>query len=1154
MHDSSFIDARYQVLRTIGSGGMGVVYLVVDTRRSNQILALKLLRNVEDEAALENFRAEFRTMRGVVHPHIPSVFDFGALTGFKNGYYFTSEFVDGKPLSQITPVWTPEQLRSALVCLCRALAFLHSRGLLHRDIKPDNVLARLNSQGEFTLLKLVDFGLASRVNSAEVTGETGGTLDFMAPELFSSGQASVATDLYALGVLMYRLAVGRMPFTDEEALAGARSRTKREMPNPLRFRPDLPVGLADVILSLIQANPADRPASARHTIALLNERDGTNFDYESPETRRSYISSSGSVTNIEAREVLAELRDSLKNKVQPDNLLIRARAGLGRTRMLKEFAVELTLAGFKTRVVTQLREIPPKSQCGDVLLIPDAEALPLNRISELLAAPECRDCVWIVAGAFSQGVPEPFARWRQISLQPLAEAGVAEFIKSTFPDSNFPPDFVRKMLGHTLGYPSALEAALDELVKSERLRIGLFGWELLPGRWSLPVHRHIEELVRDALRELPECARTFLNTLACSLRPVPHSVAIGLFSSEPAVFPDILIRNIAEMGWIHESPQGLNICRDAIKLLLHAKLSTEERRAAHAMLYRLWSSADDADEESKTEALLFHDFLSGAFKTPPERAGELLEGALLRGRTAWVRKLLEESRALVPPSHRNIVLISSSRLEYIEGDLTKAVELLGGLVDQGNAPPTPENLIYLSRYAALLEKLGESDRAESILRNCRSLVGDSCRDAAGPVFGTLAWIHFKRGDGEQARELAEEGLVRVRQDSNDAGFALLLNTVGALAFYRGDSDVARTYWHRCLEVLEGLGDKRGVANMYNNLGVLAAQSGDRLRARSLWERCAEISKEIDDVHRLAGIYNNLGVDALETGALREAEEYYLKSLALFRKLENTREQVETLSNLGELAYHRADYTRAQAYLKEAVKLAEAIGDQESQLEPMIYMGKLLSTLEALEDAENVLTEAQRLSSSLGTRKSEGQAWEGLASLFARRGEHDKAIEAVERAQVLMANEADPLALINLHLTHCRIAAESGHDEDVRARLEAARKVAEIKWDPYSAARTQMIAVFYAGEKLEGSDKQVALRKVSVYPYLAWRFHWGLARQHAAEGQLKRALEEFGKAISILKSIAAKLPEEQQDVYLKAPQILRFKEEVVALRTAMKKDD
>lgn len=1148
MQDSTSIESRYQILRTIGVGGMGVVYLVVDTRRGNQIMALKTLKGLHDESAIESFRAEFRNIRGVIHPHIPEVFDFGALPKDQGGYYFTSEFVDGKPLDQLTKEWQPDQLRTVLVSLCRALAFLHSRGLLHRDIKPDNVLGRFNLKGEFTTLKLVDFGLAGQHEM--LFEDAGGTLDYMAPEVIQTGQSSVASDLYALGMLMYRIAVGRLPFDGDDAVAKAQIRTKQEAPHPLRFRPDLPIGLADVIAALVQINPEDRPRSARHVIAMLNERDGFTHDYETAETRKAYISSSGMVTNAVARVELAAQKRTLIEGGRPENLLIAAEPGLGKTRLLKDFAVELTLNGITSRVIHNSRELPAPGNCPDVLLIIDADTLPIEKLREIASTASCSKCWWIIAGGFERGIPEWMSEWKILRLAPLDSSGIDEFVCSTFPDNTFPTDFRKRLLGQTLGYPSALEAALEELVTSDFLRIGLMGWELMPGRWKLPIHEHVAKAINAKLERLSECSRSVLSCLACSLSPLPYNVIKNVIAPNQCTTSQMILDDITATGWTETGEHGIELTHQAVNMFISSQIADYERRSLHAVMHRFWSIAADVNEEARSEELLFHDFLSGMFKTNVSDTERILEDAIRKGKLVWARKLIETSKRDAPESHRLVLKTALSRIEYTEGDFNRAAILLGEITNQGSIPVTRHNLALLSRYANLREKLGHAEEAEEILTRCLDLLDENTSQAAGSVYGTLAWISFKRGDGERARVLAEEGLVHLRSDSTDAGFALILNTVATLAFYRGDTDVAKAYWQRALEVYEALADRKGIANMYNNLGVLAAQAGDRLRARNLWERCVEISKEIDDVHRLAGIYNNLGIDSLETGHLREAEEFYLKALSLFRRMESPREQAEILSNLGELAYQRADFPRAQAYLNEAVKQSSEIGDQESQLEPLIYMGRLLLALEDIEQSEKVLNNVQEIAATIGTRKAEGQAWEGLASLFARRNEFERAFAASERARELLADEADPLALLHLHLTRCQIAADSGKQDVVGDELLQAHKVADTKWDPYTAARTQLTESFYAGISIEPAKWQVALRKLSIYPDLLWKFHWATGRQFARAGQAKRALDEYGRGVAVLKAIATRLPETQQGQFLHAPHILKFRQEAVELRKSL----
>lgn len=1147
MHDLTLIDSRYQVLRTIGSGGMGVVYLAVDSRRGNQIVALKLATAASRDES-EGFQSEFRNIRGVLHPHIPQVFDFGALPDAQNTHYFTCEFVDGKPLDNLTDNWTPEQLRFALVALCRALAFLHSRNLLHRDIKPENVLAKLDAAGNFSVLKLVDFGLAGDDAHAD-NGDPAGTIDYMAPELLRSNKSSVATDLYALGMLLYRVATGRFPFEGENPLSVAQQRAQYEAPHPLRFKPELPVGIADVIASLIKIKPEERPQSARHVVAMLNERDGCDFDYETPETRKAYISSSASITHLETREWLAQEKLALLAGKSPRDVVVNGSPGLGRTRLLKEFASELTMAGLQVRLIAGLSDLPHPNRLPQVVFVPDAHQLTeadFQYLREKIPGKRW----WIVAGSFNPNVPTWFDNFHHITLEPLDQEGIRNFISVTFPDNKFPHDLDERLLGITLGFPSALESALEELLQAGQLRIGLQGWEILPGRWNFPIHHHTVRAVKERIAALSSCAQRALAALCCSQVPLPGEFHSSFSGVQCANAPKTVAEELAAQKWVSLIGENYAVEFDAVRQVVIASLTDDEKRELHAALYRLWKNATHLKPELREQEIAFHDCLARLFETSPEELDRVVSQAIREGKLAWARNFIEPSLDFAPLLHRDQLLILLSKIEYTEGDIAVAAKLLGEVVANGRAEVKPENISLLARYAALQEKLGATDLAEEILKRCYDQLTPDRDEAAGPVYGTLAWIAFKRGDAERARKLAEEGLVRIAPNSADPGYALLLNTVATLAFYRGDNDVARVYWQRCLEVNEAIGDRKGIANMFNNLGVLAAQSGDRLRARTLWERCAEIAKEIDDIHRLAGIYNNLGIDSLETGELRGAEEYYLKSIVLFRRMNSPREEAEILSNLGELAFHRADYPRAMAFLQSSAKIAAQNGDQEGQIEPLVYLGKLLLTLEQTENAEAILTGAQELAAAVGSRKGEGQAWEGLAMIRARRRDFTSANEAVAHAKILLSDDVDPLALLHLHLTRCQIAADEQNDKLVVEALHDARTVADTKWDPYTAARTQLAAVLFAGESLDPAEWTMTLRKLSVYPDFLWKFHWATARKLVTSGQIKKALEEFGRGIAVLKSISSRLPDQQRDAYLKAPHIARFKDEAVQLRQSL----
>ncbi|MBU0691889.1 serine/threonine-protein kinase [bacterium] len=1155
MPNQALLDSRYRILRTIGSGGMGVVYLVVDTSKENKIMALKISSTGHDPYSADEFKSEFRSIRGVQHPHIPEVYDFGMLAERDNALYFTTEFIDGQPLNKLNSEWTPEQLREILVSLCRALAFLHSRSLLHRDIKPENVLGRLDENGRFTLLKLVDFGLAAISNKQ--SGELSGTLDYLAPEVIRGDAHTENSDLYSLGLLLYRLAAGTLPFADQDPMTAAKLRSQTELPSLLRYRSDFPVGLADVISAMIRLKAKDRPPSPRHVIALLNEREGTEYPYETADSSRAYIRSATFVTNREARQILAITRESLLRGAHPESIFLRSLPGMGRSSLIKNFQSELTLSGISCRTVNTTTELPAAQNCPRVVFVPEISKLDYEILCGSIHELAPYRVLWILGG---RQLPETcdfrLNSFRILDLKPLNTEGVKEFVQTTFPENSFPDSFFTRLYSGTLGISSALQAALKSLQENELLRIGLFGWELLPGEWKHGLQDDVSCFVQTKMASLSSESQDELQLLACSSVPLPDNILNQAVKILRKAAPETKVtgNSLTETGWIDNSDSGRLIRFDAVRESISQAMSPETAKAMHSLLRSVWQTIPAPDEALREREVLYHDFRAESWQTPGEDADRILQQAIDKGLLAWARELLIWCVKKGIPRHlKTAVYVALSRIEYIKGDTAQATELLSEILDRGQAEVTPANLSLVARYANLEEKLGRTDNAEKLLDRTLEVLTPENSTAAASVYGTLAWIAFKKGDQEKAAQLAEAGLSRVPFDAADPGFALLLNTFATLAFYKGDSDTAAAYWQRCMEVSQKLGDRKNIANMYNNLGVLAAQSGDRIRARQLWEQCAEIAQDINDIHRLAGIYNNLGVDALETGQLREAEEYYLKSLTLFRRMRGPREQVELLSNLGELSYYRADYPRAQAFFREALDLAAGLGDKESQIEPMVYLGKLLITLDHLEQAENTLTAAQQIAHDAGVKKGEGQALEGLAVLYARNGMTEKVNEALELAHKLMPNDVDPLAAIHLNLTECRLRAEKGELEAARNALNNARQVADIKWDPYTAARTEVYGLLFAHEQLDEKQLQFALRKLNVFPDFLWGLHWAVARENLKNKTTQKALEEFGKGVTILKAITARLPEQDRESFLNSPLIRQFKSEALDARKLLKAD-
>ena len=252
------LSGRYRLQRLIATGGMGQVWEAVDSRLGRRV-AVKVLKQEysSDPEFIERFRAEARTVAMLNHPGIAAVHDYGEteMDGEGRTAYLVMELVNGEPLNSVIKRTGRLSLRHALDMLeqtGRALQVAHAAGLVHRDVKPGNILITPTGQ-----VKLTDFGIAKAVDAAPVTqtGMVMGTAQYIAPEQALGEDATAASDVYSLGVVGYEAVSGKRPFTGEGALTVAMKHIK-ETPAPLPA--DLPPNVRELIEITLVKNPGMR--------------------------------------------------------------------------------------------------------------------------------------------------------------------------------------------------------------------------------------------------------------------------------------------------------------------------------------------------------------------------------------------------------------------------------------------------------------------------------------------------------------------------------------------------------------------------------------------------------------------------------------------------------------------------------------------------------------------------------------------------------------------------------------------------------------------------------------------------------------------------------------------------------------------------------
>ncbi len=263
---NTLIDGRYKVLARLGSGGMADVFLAEDQQLGRKV-ALKLLhgRFAADPDFVERFRREAQAAAGLQHPHVVSVYDRGS---WDDTYYIAMEYLPGRSLKQLIRDEAPiDPVRAIDITLqiLKAARFAHRRGIIHRDLKPHNVIIDDSDQA-----KVTDFGIA-RAGASDMT-ETGsimGTAQYLSPEQAQGRSVAGGSDLYSIGVVLYELLTGRVPFDADAAVTIALKHVSEAPTPPRQINPAVPAELEQVVLWVLNKDPLDRPADADQFIAAL---------------------------------------------------------------------------------------------------------------------------------------------------------------------------------------------------------------------------------------------------------------------------------------------------------------------------------------------------------------------------------------------------------------------------------------------------------------------------------------------------------------------------------------------------------------------------------------------------------------------------------------------------------------------------------------------------------------------------------------------------------------------------------------------------------------------------------------------------------------------------------------------------------------------
>jgi eukaryotic-like serine/threonine-protein kinase len=1053
---------RFRIVRFIASGGMGELYEAED-RELHEHVALKTIRPdiAQDATVIARFKREAFLARRVTHPNICRIFDLFRHQPAGPGpsvTFVTMELLAGETLADRLRRGrlSADEALPLVTQMAAALDAAHQAGVVHRDFKSNNVMLVPQPDGVPRVV-VTDFGLAVRPEDGAsgaharqtMTGQILGTPDYMAPEQVQGGDLTPATDVYALGLVMYEMVTGRRPFAASTPLAAAVRRLSEPPRPPGELVPDLDESWEATILRCLERLPGDRFPRAGDVVKELAAPAPPRFLPNRARIAMGVTLLAVVMASLGALLWRAPRVPPSEERAAEGHAARRSVAVLGfRNVSGRQDAAWLSTA-FSEMLTTelaageQLRTIPGENvaRMKMDLALADADAYAsdtLGRIRDNLGTDLVVFGSYVTVGEPGQGTIRLDAR-----LQDSREGQIIALVSETSPEQD-----VLQLVSRTGArlrerldvdaLPAAAVAAVQASLPAtaDAARFYSEGLERLRSFDALAARDLLERAVAaDGRFPLAHSALALTwatlgyDDRARSASSRAFKLSAGL-SREERLSVEGAYRETAQ-----EWKEAIAIYQTLFRFfpdnleyglrLANAESSSGAPKDALATIETLRKSERTSDPRLELAEAAAAENVSDFKRMQAAAATAAARGKAQGARLIVARAALLEGTAVLRlgEPERAIALYDQARAAYAEardrGRLAEALNsLASALADTGDV--ARGDVLYAEALSTA-RSIGHQRMVARLLNN-------------------MAVQKRRAGDLDGSLELNREALAIRREIGDRVNLAVSLNNIGNVLLDLGDLGGAVAHYEEAAGMHREIGDRRGVARARNNAAVALKMQGQLARAREANEEALAIRREIADPGSVAISLYNIGELLVLQGDLPKAVRTLDEALAIQRKLDIGRGAGYSLFELGNIALLQGETALARKHLEESLAVRTKLGEKLTAADSRSELALVALADGRAADAERLAHDAVAAYEHQGAPDGHAMARAALARALMAAGRADVALAEAKRAQALVGNSQNIVVKLATSVTAARIQglSRSQNARTAVAELERAQ--------------------------------------------------------------------------------------------------------------------